>query len=596
MSRGMDRTNQLVLWVALLLLSTALISTIAFADGKCGQKTCKGNLHTYPMRFVVLGDRTGGHVPGIFGQIVSEAMRLHPDFVVNVGDMIEGYTEDETKLEEMWLEFKKLIEPIPVPVYLVPGNHDIGSDGMVSQYEKHIGKPDYSFDVRGVHFVMLDTGRYEKADELRDDQIEWLKKDLEEHKDACYTVAILHKPFWITTVAKGKPDRLHDMFVKYGVDAVFTGHYHFYFAGEYDGIKYTSVGSSGGGTEYDSGGLLYHFVWATFDGKELSLAPIRMDGVLGWDHMTGNDFLLISRIESGAIGTDKAQVRDDLKVGKTELKVKIENLYDKAPIEDVIKWEVPAGWEIKPAGMQIKVPPGESFDAEFTVRCKGPLYPVPSFKIKCPYREGRTAEVEGRIGVSRTALAKKAKSAPTIDGKLSESIWTRPTTTFFKNEYAENEAEPIEFYFAYDRDNLYLGAKCMERKMEELKASMKNHDDAIFGEDCIGYFFQTVDDGPVYQIYASAIGTMFDQKIEIEDGSYDAEKTWNGEYEVKTHHGSDFWSIEIRVPLKQLGTDGVSGKKFALNFRRKHPRLRTTADWQLPISYFPETFGVLELE
>lgn len=584
--------------IALLVLTLALLGAMASAAEITYPKPCKRSLQMFPMRFAILGDRTGGHVPGVFGAIVEEIERLQPDFVVSVGDLIEGYTEDEKKLEEEWQEFKKLLEPLSMPVHLVPGNHDITFDGMVDQYKKHIGEPDYSFDFRGVHFVMLDTGRWEAPDELQDDQIEWLKKDLAENKEAFYTIVIFHKPYWIQTVARGKPDKLHDIFVANGVDAVFTGHYHMYFSGEYDGIKYTSVGSSGGGTEEDATGLMYHYMWATFNGEELSLALIKKDAVLAWDNMTANDFIFIGELQSKTVTIPKVAVRDDLKVSKTKVTLKINNICDVAPIEDVLKWEVPEGWVVKPEGVQVKVAPGTSADATFTVRCKGPLYPVPSFTLKCPYREGRgPAKVERELGVFRTAAARKAEAPPAIDGKLTENLWVRPSTRFFKPEYAKEEAEPVAFYFAYDRDNLYLAARCTESKMDELKAKLTDRDAMIFGEDCVGYFIQAVDEGPVYQVYFTPLGTVFDQKIVFDDkGAYEADRSWDGEYDVKTVRGSDYWSIEVRLPLGQLGAEGIAGKTFALNFRRKQPRLKTTADWQIPISYDPETFGVLELE
>lgn len=43
-----------------------------------------------PVRFAIIGDRVGSAQPGIYEEIVSEIERLRPDFVVNVGDMIEG--------------------------------------------------------------------------------------------------------------------------------------------------------------------------------------------------------------------------------------------------------------------------------------------------------------------------------------------------------------------------------------------------------------------------------------------------------------------------------------------------------------------------
>ena len=45
-------------------------------------------------QFVVVTDRTGGHRPGIFEKGVEKVNLLQPEFVMSVGDMIEGYTTD----------------------------------------------------------------------------------------------------------------------------------------------------------------------------------------------------------------------------------------------------------------------------------------------------------------------------------------------------------------------------------------------------------------------------------------------------------------------------------------------------------------------
>ena len=74
------------------------------------------------------------------------------------------------------------------------------------------------------------------------------------------------------------------------------------------------------------------------------------------------------------------------------------------------------------------------------------------------------------------------------------------------------------------------------------------------------------------------------------------DREWNGTYEAKTLRGDDYWSIEARIPLDQLDTENLQGKKWALNFRRKQKRLNTSADWLVPISYDPKDFGVLLLK
>ena len=60
-------------------------------------------------QFAVIGDRTGGaNVQGTFYMAMSQLNLLQPEFVINVGDIIEGYTEDEAELDEGSLAVRRL--------------------------------------------------------------------------------------------------------------------------------------------------------------------------------------------------------------------------------------------------------------------------------------------------------------------------------------------------------------------------------------------------------------------------------------------------------------------------------------------------------
>ena len=80
------------------------------------------------------------------------------------------------------------------------------------------------------------------------------------------------------------------------------------------------------------------------------------------------------------------------------------------------------------------------------------------------------------------------------------------------------------------------------------------------------------------------------------DGNAEADRDWNGDYQVATGKGDGFWSIEVKIPLEQLGTTAESGQQWRVNFRRKQQRLGSTADWQVPISYDPTTYGIMKME
>jgi 3',5'-cyclic AMP phosphodiesterase CpdA len=152
-----------------------------------------------------------------------------------------------------------MLQPVPVEVYLVPGNHDIWNDFSRHIWCERTGRSaNYSFSYKGVHFVVLDTGQWESSDTLPETSITWLKEDLSLHKDALLTFVFFHKPFWYLTVRLGREDMLHEIFKTYGVDAVFTGHLHFYFSAKYDGISYTIIGSSGGSLKAIPGNFFHY--------------------------------------------------------------------------------------------------------------------------------------------------------------------------------------------------------------------------------------------------------------------------------------------------------------------------------------------------
>ncbi len=77
-------------------------------------------------RFSIMGDRTGGHQDQVFGRVWREVDLLHPDFVINVGDTIEGSRNHQTMagewqgLRPVWERYKHY------PLYFTPGTTTSG--------------------------------------------------------------------------------------------------------------------------------------------------------------------------------------------------------------------------------------------------------------------------------------------------------------------------------------------------------------------------------------------------------------------------------------------------------------------------------------
>lgn len=574
---------------------TAAVFSFLILLAVCGPAAGQTEGLRLPIRFAVIGDRTGGHEPGIHGEIITEIERMRPDFVVGVGDMIEGYTADIKAVEKEWKEYLDLTRSFSMPFCTVPGNHDIWDSTSAEVYRKHVGRPYYSFDAGPIHFIMLDTGRWSTVTSFPQQQVDWLKSDLEENRQAEYTIVVYHIPYWIETIAKGKPDPLHDIFITYGVDAVFTGHYHVYFSGRYDGIAYTGVGSSGGVCEPGITGLKYHFMWVTVDDEGISIVPIQMGSVLPWDVVTAETFNLVNDIRREALDIEKIPVGTATSVQKADFDVTVENFSSDSTLTAKLEWSVEGSWSIRPKRLPIQIAPGESHDATFTVWNTGPLYPVPTVSLAYPFAPDQTIDLEASLALVRTVYANKADVPPEIDGRLDEPAWEDRVRDLYTGDGFTETADSTSFSFAWDESNLYIGAVCAEEDMASLAASLEKHDGAIYGEDCVGFFLQpNVPDGPVYQIYFNPLGTAFDQKILVEERrSSDVDPGWNGTYDVAVFRGPDRWVFEARIPLDQLETEGQYEKTWAVNFRRKQKRLETSADWQVPIGYDPIDYGYL---
>ena len=241
-------------------------------------------------RFSIIGDRTGGAQPQIYGRVWREVDLLHPDFVINVGDTIQG-GKDEL-VPGQWEELRPIWQRYShYPLYFTPGNHDVFSDTSKQIYERETKRPTYySFDYQDAHFTVLDNSR---TPDLTEEQIKFLEQDLEANKDKSPKFVFFHRPYWIPLLKVGSGEfPLHQLARKYGVQHVMSGHGHQFVRIVRDGIAYMEVGSSGGtmqrALEQGAGfrqGRFYHHVWGRVKGSKVELTVKELDGAKGAGRM-----------------------------------------------------------------------------------------------------------------------------------------------------------------------------------------------------------------------------------------------------------------------------------------------------------------------
>lgn len=235
-------------------------------------------------RFSIIGDRTGGATPEVYGRVWREVDLLHPDFVVNVGDTIEG--GNDATAEREWSDLRPVWHRYQhYPLYFTPGNHDVFSDTSRQLYERETKHPTfYSFNYQDAHFTILDNAQ---GNELTDAQLHFLQTDLEKYKDKDPKFIVFHRPYWITYVKfKNRVFPLHQLAKKYNVGHIISGHGHQFMRIVNDGVVYMEVGSSGGsmkkGLNAGQGfaqGWFYHHVWGRVKGSKVEFTVKEIDGI-----------------------------------------------------------------------------------------------------------------------------------------------------------------------------------------------------------------------------------------------------------------------------------------------------------------------------
>ena len=107
--------------------------------------------------FVLISDRTGGARPGVFERGLATTDLLAPSFAIQLGDMIEGYSDDLAEIDEQWSEIDGMFSGMQTSVFHTPGNHDVSTPMMEKMWQQRYGRLYFHFRYNDALFLVLDT-------------------------------------------------------------------------------------------------------------------------------------------------------------------------------------------------------------------------------------------------------------------------------------------------------------------------------------------------------------------------------------------------------------------------------------------------------
>jgi len=256
--------------------------------------------------FAVIGDSqefNAGDKKGSLKKAVSNIQNSNPDLVMTLGDLVSSCDGDNSCRNE-YDNWKQVMQPILDKTKEVQGNHDrAGKDKADKIWQDEFNLPTngpadyseltYSFDFGNSHFIVLDSQKPEDhaIDEI---QRKWLEQDLFSNKLENIFV-FYHEPAYPVSskinesldVKKDDRDALWNIFKKYNVTAVFSGHEHIASRKNIDGIYQFIIGNTdsfnhnlpkSGMAEYSYKG--HHYATVTVKGKEVTAKVHKVDGIL----------------------------------------------------------------------------------------------------------------------------------------------------------------------------------------------------------------------------------------------------------------------------------------------------------------------------
>ena len=243
-------------------------------------------------RFAIVSDRNGGYREGIFPEAIEKLNMLQPEFVINVGDLIAGYSEDAEKVIGEYAEVDAELAPLEMPFFRVPGNHDITNETMVRLYHERYGRSYYHFRYKDVLFLCLNS-EDPPQNNLSEAQLAYFSQALADNADARWTLVFLHKPLWLdgfdgTGSAEGLNWLRFESMLQDRPYTVFAGHTHMYTLYERLGRDYYIFSTTGGGSDLrgPEAGEFDHIIWVTMAQDGPRVANLLLDGILPGDVFT----------------------------------------------------------------------------------------------------------------------------------------------------------------------------------------------------------------------------------------------------------------------------------------------------------------------
>ena len=176
---------------------------------------------------------------------------------------------------------------------------------------------------------------------------------------------------------------------------------------------------------------------------------------------------------------------------------------------------------------------------------------------------------------------KKIQNPPTIDGDLSDEVWTNLNIANNFSQIHPNNGTPerkhqrTEVKICYDSKNIYFGVMMYDNAPDSILKELSTRDEKMKNADYFGIWINPFNDGQVeYEFGVTAAGIQADSKIS--STSYD--NSWDAVWKSAVKINNKGWVVEIAIPFSQLRFPD-DNKRWSINIGRHIKRSREDYSW-----------------